>query len=248
MGILSGRTVVVTGATRGIGHAMAECFTDEGADLAFIYRASVDKAQELEAECQAKGVRAKGYQVDIADFSSVQATIGQIHTDFGRIDALVNNAGITRDALSFRMTEEAWDEVIDTNLKSAFNCIHACAPIMLRQRSGSILSVSSIVGLGGNAGQANYAASKAGLIGLTKSVARELASRGIRVNLIAPGFIRTEMTEKLGEEQLAQWCRDIPMQRPGTVEEVARAALFLISDASAYITGQILAIDGGRSM
>lgn len=248
MGILSGKTVVVTGATRGIGQAMARCFTDEGADLAFIYKTSVDKAKEVEAECQAKGVKAKGYQVNVADFAHVEEIFKQIQADFGRIDTLVNNAGITRDALSFRMTEEAWDEVIDTNLKSAFNCIHACAPIMLRQRSGSILSVSSIVGLGGNAGQANYAASKAGLVGLTKSVAKELASRGIRANLIAPGFIRTEMTEKLGEEQLAQWCKDIPMLRPGTVEEVAKAALFLISDDASYITGQILAIDGGRSM
>lgn len=248
MGILSGKTVLVTGATRGIGYAMAKCFADEGAEIAFIYRTSVEKAKTVEEEIQAKGVRCKGYQLHIAKFDEVASTISQIHSDFGKIDVLVNNAGITKDGLSFRLSEEAWDDVIDTNLKSAFNCIHACAPIMLKQRSGCILSVSSIVGLGGNAGQCNYAASKSGLIGLTKSVAKELASRGIRANLIAPGFIRTEMTEKLSEEQLSQWCKDIPMQRAGTVEEVAKAALFLISDNSSYITGQVLAIDGGRSM
>ena len=248
MGILSGKVIIVTGATRGIGYAMARCFTDEGADLAFIYRNSVEKAKSVEDELGAKGVKVKGYQTDVSDFNGTAAVISRILTDFGRIDVLVNNAGITRDGLTFRLSEEAWDDVIDTNLKSAFNCIHACAPVMLRQRSGCILSVSSIVGLGGNAGQGNYAASKAGLIGLTKSVAKELASRGIRANLIAPGFIRTEMTDKVGEEQMAQWCKDIPLQRAGTPEEVAKAALFLISDNASYITGQVLTIDGGRSM
>lgn len=248
MGILSGKVIIVTGATRGIGYAMARCFTDEGADLAFIYRNSVEKAKSVEDELGAKGVKVKGYQTDVSDFNGTAAVISRILADFGRIDVLVNNAGITRDGLTFRLSEEAWDDVIDTNLKSAFNCIHACAPVMLRQRSGCILSVSSIVGLGGNAGQGNYAASKAGLIGLTKSVAKELASRGIRANLIAPGFIRTEMTDKVGEEQMAQWCKDIPLQRAGTPEEVAKAALFLISDNASYITGQVLTIDGGRSM
>lgn len=248
MGILSGKVVIVTGGTRGIGYAMARCFTDEGADLAFIYRSSVETAKSVEEELGAKGVKVKGYQSDVADFNGIASTVSRILADFGRIDVLVNNAGITRDGLTFRLNEEAWDDVIDTNLKSAFNCIHACAPVMLRQRSGCILSVSSIVGLGGNAGQGNYAASKAGLIGLTKSVAKELASRGIRANLIAPGFIRTEMTDKVGDEQMAQWCKDIPLQRAGTPEEVAKAALFLISDNASYITGQVLTIDGGRSM
>lgn len=248
MGILTGKTVLVTGATRGLGYAMAQCFADEGAEIAFIYRTSVDKAKTVEEEIQAKGVRCKGYQLHIARFDDVAATISQIHSDFGKIDVLVNNAGITRDGLSFRITEEAWDDVIDTNLKSAFNCIHACVPIFLKQRSGCILSVSSIVGMHGNAGQCNYAASKAGLIGLTKTIARELASRGIRANVLAPGFIRTEMTEKVGEELMSQWIKEIPMQRAGTPEEVAKAALFLISDNASYITGQVLAIDGGKSM
>lgn len=248
MGLLSGKTVLVTGATRGIGYAMAKCFIEEGAEVPFIYKTSVDRAKAIEEEFQSQGIRVKGYKLDIASFEEVQNTINQIVADFGKIDVLVNNAGITRDGLSFRLTEEAWNEVIDTNLKSAFNCIHACVPTMLRQRSGCILSVTSIVGMHGNAGQASYAASKAGLVGLTKSVARELASRGIRANLIAPGFIRTEMTEKVGEDLMNQWVRDIPMQRAGTPEEVARAALFLISDNASYITGQVLAIDGGKSM
>ncbi|MCQ2066545.1 MAG: 3-oxoacyl-[acyl-carrier-protein] reductase [Bacteroidaceae bacterium] len=248
MGLLTGRTVLVTGATRGIGYAMARCFIEEGAEVPFIYRTSVDRAREIEEEFQAKGAKVKGYRLDIASFEEVSRTISQIVADFGKIDVLVNNAGITRDGLSFRLSEEAWDEVIDTNLKSAFNCIHACVPTMLRQRSGCILSVTSIVGMHGNAGQASYAASKSGLVGLTKSVAKELASRGIRANLIAPGFIRTEMTEKVGEDLMNQWIKDIPMQRAGTPEEVAKAALFLISDNASYITGQVLAIDGGKSM
>ena len=248
MGILSGKTVLVTGATRGIGYAMAHCFADEGAELAFIYKNSVDKAAALEQELSAKGIKSKGYKLDIASFQGVTDTVYRILEDFGRIDILVNNAGITRDGLSFRLTEEAWDEVIDTNLKSAFNCIHACVPAMLRQKSGCILSVTSIVGMHGNAGQSSYAASKSGLIGLTKSVAKELAPRGIRANLLAPGFIMTEMTEKVGEELISQWIKDIPMQRSGTPEEVAKAALFLISDNASYITGQVLAIDGGKSM
>lgn len=248
MGILTGKTVLLTGATRGIGHAMAQCFTDEGADLAFIYKNSVEKAGALEREIQVKGVKAKGYRLDVACFEDVSAAVSQVLADFGKIDVLVNNAGITRDGLTFRLSEEAWDEVLDTNLKSAFNCIHACVPTMLRQRSGCILSVSSIVGMHGNAGQGSYAASKAGLVGLTKSVAKELASRGIRANLIAPGFIRTEMTEKVGEELMAQWTKEIPLQRAGTPEEVAKAALFLISDNASYITGQVLTVDGGKSM
>lgn len=248
MGLLEGKVVLVTGGTRGIGRAMAVCFTSEGADLVFFYRNSVDKAESLEKELTSKGVRAKGYRVDVSDFSAVQNTVQTVLEDFGKIDVLVNNAGITRDALSLRMTEEFWDEVIDNNLKSAFNCMHACIPVMLKQHSGCILSISSIVGLHGNAGQSNYSASKSGLIGLTKSVAKEFASRNIRANVIAPGFIRTEMTEQVGEETMNQWCQDIPLKRTGTPEEVANTALFLISDKSSYITGQVLVVDGGRTM
>ncbi|MBQ0095793.1 MAG: 3-oxoacyl-[acyl-carrier-protein] reductase [Bacteroidaceae bacterium] len=248
MGLLTGKKVLVTGATRGIGYGMAKLFAAEGADVAFVYLNSVEKADALETDLKSDGIMARGYRLDVADFDAVSEMVGQVQADFGRIDILVNNAGITRDGLLMRMNEEQWDAVIDTNLKSAFNFIKACTPIMMRQRSGVILSVSSVVGLHGNAGQANYAASKAGLIGLTKSVAKELASRGIRANVIAPGFVLTEMTAGIDEDRLKEWCKGIPMQRGAQVDEIAKAALFLVSDQSSYITGQVLSVDGGMSM
>ena len=248
MGQLTGKTALITGATRGIGRAIAELFATEGADVAFTYVSSVELAVAVEQSLTSKGVRAKGYRTDGRDFSASAETVALVQKEFGRIDILVNNAGITRDGLLLRMGEQQWDEVIDANLKSAFNYIKACTPLMMRQRSGVILSVSSVVGLHGNAGQANYAASKAGLIGLTKSVAKELASRGIRANAIAPGFVLTEMTSAMPEEKLTEWTKNIPMQRGATVEEVAKAALFLASDQSSYITGQVLQVDGGMGM
>ncbi|HOD68850.1 MAG TPA: 3-oxoacyl-[acyl-carrier-protein] reductase [Bacteroidaceae bacterium] len=248
MGQLSGKTVLVTGGTRGIGYAMVQLFAAEGANIAFIYMSSVERAVALEQELAGKGIKAKGYKADVALFDDAQKTVDEVVKEFGRIDVLVNNAGITRDGLLMRMNEQQWDEVIDTNLKSAFNYTKACTPIMMRQRSGCILTVSSVVGVHGNAGQANYSASKAGLIGFTKSVAKELASRGVRANVIAPGFVMTEMTQQIPEEKLAEWCKTIPIQRGASVEEIANVALFLVSDQSSYITGQVIQVDGGMSM
>ena len=248
MGQLSGKTVLVTGGTRGIGYAMVQLFAAEGANIAFIYMSSVERAVALEQELAGKGIKAKGYKADVALFDDAQKIVDEVVKEFGRIDVLVNNAGITRDGLLMRMNEQQWDEVIDTNLKSAFNYTKACTPIMMRQRSGCILTVSSVVGIHGNAGQANYSASKAGLIGFTKSVAKELASRGVRANVIAPGFVITDMTQQIPEEKLAEWCKTIPMQRGASVEEIANVALFLVSDQSSYITGQVIQVDGGMSM
>ncbi len=245
---LVGKVALITGATRGIGYAMAKCFAAEGAEIAFTYVNSVERANQVEQELADFGVKAKGFQSDAASFENANQVVELVVKEFGKIDILVNNAGITRDGLLLRMNEQQWDDVIDTNLKSAFNYVRACVPLMMRQRSGNILSVSSVVGIHGNAGQANYAASKAGLVGFTKSIAKELASRGIRANVLAPGFIMTEMTGKFDEKMLAEWCKGIPMQRGGDVDEVAKAALFLVSDQSSYITGQVLQVDGGMGM
>jgi 3-oxoacyl-[acyl-carrier protein] reductase len=245
---LKGKVALITGATRGIGYAMAKCFAAEGAEIAFTYVNSVERANQVEQELAELGVKAKGFQSDAASFENANQVVESVVKEFGKIDILVNNAGITKDGLLLRMNEQQWDDVLDTNLKSAFNYVRACTPLMMRQRSGNILSVSSVVGIHGNAGQANYAASKAGLVGFTKSIAKELATRGIRANVIAPGFIMTEMTGKFDEKMLAEWCKGIPMQRGGDVEEVAKAALFLVSDQSSYITGQVLQVDGGMSM
>ncbi|MBQ5572750.1 MAG: 3-oxoacyl-[Bacteroidaceae bacterium] len=245
---LKGKVALITGATRGIGYAMAKCFATEGAEIAFTYVNSVERANQVEQELAELGVKAKGFQSDASSFEDANQVVESVVKEFGKIDILVNNAGITKDGLLLRMNEQQWDDVLDTNLKSAFNYVRACAPLMMRQRSGNILSVSSVVGIHGNAGQANYAASKAGLVGFTKSIAKELATRGIRANVIAPGFIMTEMTGKFDEKMLAEWCKGIPMQRGGDVEEVAKAALFLVSDQSSYITGQVLQVDGGMSM
>lgn len=248
MGQLTGKTALITGATRGIGLAIARHMASEGADIAFAYVSSDEKAQALVQELESLAVRARGFKTDVSSLPAVTEMVQDIVREFGRIDILVNNAGITRDGLIMRMNEEQWNQVIDTNLKSAFNCIKACSMIMMKQRSGSIVTVSSVSGIHGNAGQTNYAASKAGLIGLAKSVAKELASRGIRSNVVAPGFVMTEMTGALPEETLEGWCRSIPLGRGATTLEIAQAVSFLASDQASYITGQVLAVDGGMGM
>lgn len=245
MGLLSGKTALITGATRGIGRAIALKFASEGADVAFVYRSEAAAAESLTAEIEVMGVRAKAYQSDVADYAGVHYIVDDVKAVFGHIDILVNNAGITRDGLMMRMDEQQWDEVIGTNLKSAYNFIHACTPIMARQRSGSIICMTSVVGLNGNAGQCNYAASKAGLVGLTKSIAKEMGPRGIRANCIAPGLIDTDMTSALPEELRKEWEKQIPLRRSGTPEDVAGVALFLASDMSSYVTGQVLNCCGG---
>ena len=248
MGLLTGKTALVTGATRGIGRAIALRFAEEGADVAFTYRSQHEAAQSLVAELEVKGVKALGFASDAASFEDAHRIVEEVKTAFGRIDILVNNAGITRDGLMMRMDEAQWDAVIDTNLKSAFNFIHACTPVMARQKCGSIISISSVVGLSGNAGQCNYSASKAGLIGLSKSMAKEMGSRGIRVNCIAPGFIETDMTGALPENMKTEWEKQIPLRRAGKPEDVASVALFLASDMSAYVTGQVISCCGGMNM
>ena len=245
--LLSGKTALITGAARGIGKAIAKCFAAEGADIAITDLAYDEVAQETEKELLAAGVKAKAYASNAADFENAQAIVQQVAEDFGHIDILVNNAGITRDGLLMRMTEAQWDMVINVNLKSVFCMTKAVQPLMLRQRGGSIINISSVVGVSGNAGQANYAASKAGIIGFTKSVAKEIGSRNIRCNAIAPGFILTGMTASLPEEKLKQWTDQIPLRRGGTPEDVAKAALFLASDLSAYISGQVLHVCGGMT-
>ena len=247
MGLLDGKVALVTGATRGIGRAIALRFASEGADVAFTYRSQHEAAETLTAELEKFGVRAAGFASDAASFDNAHEVVAAVHSQFGRIDILVNNAGITRDGLMMRMSEEQWDAVIDTNLKSAFNFIHACTPVMARQRGGSIICMSSVVGLSGNAGQCNYSASKAGLIGLTKSIAKEMGPRGVRANCIAPGFIATDMTSALPENMRQEWEKQIPLRRGGQPEDVAGVALFLASDMSSYVTGQVISCCGGMN-
>ncbi len=245
MKLLDGKNALVTGASRGIGRAVALQFAEEGANVAITYIYNKEKAEAVVEDMAAMGVQAKAYCCDASDFCATEKLVAQVLADFGRIDLLVNNAGKTADTLMLRMNENQWDEVISTNLKSAFNTIHACAPIMLKQRVGSIINLSSVVGLYGNAGQANYAASKAGIIGLTKSMAKELGSRGVRVNAIAPGFIETDMTAGLSAEMRENTQKAIALRRLGKPEDVARCALFLASELSSYVTGQVLSCDGG---
>ena len=247
MGILTGKTALVTGATRGIGRAIALKFAEEGANVAFTYRSQHEAAQTLVAEIESFGVQAKAYASDAASFEDAHNVVEDVKAVFGRIDILVNNAGITKDGLMMRMDEALWDAVIDTNLKSAFNFIHACTPIMARQRCGSIINMSSVVGISGNAGQCNYSASKAGLIGLAKSIAKEMGPRGIRANCIAPGFIATDMTEAIPENVRQEWEKQIPLRRGGTPEDVANVALFLASDMAGYVTGQVISCCGGMN-
>ncbi|MDF9830329.1 3-oxoacyl-[acyl-carrier-protein] reductase [Parabacteroides sp. PF5-6] len=248
MKLLEGKVAIVTGAARGIGKAIALKFAAEGANVAFTDLAIDENGLATQAEIEALGVKAKGYASNAANFDEAHAVVAEIVKDFGRVDILVNNAGITRDGLMMRMSEQQWDMVINVNLKSAFNFIHALTPVMMKQKSGSIINMASVVGVSGNAGQANYSASKAGMIGLAKSVAKELGSRGIRANAIAPGFIITEMTDVLSEEVKTEWAKQIPLRRGGTTEDVANCATFLASDLSAYVTGQVLLCDGGMHM
>lgn len=245
MKLLEGKVALITGASRGIGRGIAEKFAQQGANIAFTYLSSDDKARALEAELSAHGVKVKGYKSDAAQFDAAEKLINDIVSEFGTVDIVINNAGITRDTLLMRMTEQQWDEVINTNLKSVFNITKAVQKPMLKQRSGSIVNLSSVVGVKGNAGQANYAASKAGIIGFTKSVALELGSRNIRCNAIAPGFIETEMTGALDEKVVQEWRNAIPLKRGGTPEDVANVSLFLASDMSAYVTGQTINVCGG---
>ncbi|MBE6306206.1 MAG: 3-oxoacyl-[Bacteroidaceae bacterium] len=248
MKLLEGKVAVVTGAARGIGKAIALKFASEGADVAFTDLVIDENAKATEAEIAALGVRAKGYASNAANYDDTHNVVAEIMKDFGRIDILVNNAGITRDGLMMRMDEKQWDAVITVNLKSAFNFIHAVTPIMMRQKGGSIINMASVVGVSGNAGQANYSASKAGMIGLAKSIAKELGSRGVRANAIAPGFIITDMTAQLSEEVREAWAKQIPLRRGGTPEDVANVATFLASDLSSYVTGQVIHCCGGMNM
>ena len=243
--LLKGKTALITGASRGIGHGIALAFAREGASVAFTYLSSEEKARALEQQLAAFGVKAKGYKSDAADHKAAEELVNAVVSEFGAVDVLVNNAGITRDTLLMRMSEQQWDEVINANLKSVFNLTKAVIKPMLKAKSGSIINMSSVVGVKGNAGQSNYAASKAGIIGFTKSVALELGSRNIRSNAIAPGFIETEMTAVLDEKVVQGWRDGIPLKRGGTVDDVANATLFLASDMSKYITGQCLNVCGG---
>ena len=245
MGLLEGKTALITGAARGIGKAIALKFAEEGANIAFT---DLAVNEETEQEIAAKGVKAKSYASNAADFQQTEEVVKQVKEEFGSIDILVNNAGITKDGLMLRMTEQQWDAVISVNLKSAFNFIHACVPVMMRQRQGSIINMASVVGVHGNAGQANYAASKAGLIALAKSIGAEMGPKGIRANAIAPGFIDTAMTQALSEDVRKEWTNKIPLRRGGSVDDIANCAVFLASDMSSYISGQVIQVDGGMNM
>lgn len=248
MKLLEGKTALITGAARGIGKALAIKFAQEGANIAFTDLVIDENGKQTEEEIASYGVKAKGYASNAANFAETEEVVSKVKEDFGRIDILVNNAGITKDGLMMRMSEQQWDAVIAVNLKSAFNFIHAVLPIMMRQRSGSIINMASVVGVHGNAGQANYAASKAGLIALAKSIAQEVGSRGIRANAIAPGFIETAMTAALPDNIRAEWVQKIPLRRGGQVEDIANVATFLASDLSSYVTGQVIQVDGGMNM
>ena len=248
MKLLKGKTALITGAARGIGKAIALKYAEEGANIAFTDLIIDETGIATEKEIQAFGVKVKGYASDAANFEEAHDIVANIVKEFGHVDILVNNAGITRDGLMMRMNEQQWDSVIQVNLKSAFNFIHAITPVMMKQKSGSIINMASVVGVSGNARQSNYAASKAGLIGLAKSVAKELGSRGIRANAIAPGFIITEMTASLSEEIRDEWAKQIPLRRGGLPEDVANVAVFLASDLSSYVTGQVIHCCGGMNM
>lgn len=247
MSLLEGKTALVTGASKGIGKSIAMKYAQEGANVAFTYLSSVERGQALEAELASFGIKAKGYRSDASDFNAAETLINDVVTDFGSLDIIVNNAGITKDNLLMRMTEEMWDTVINVNLKSCFNTVKAATRTMMKQRAGSIINITSVVGVKGNAGQANYSASKAGIIGFTKSVALELGSRGIRSNAVAPGFIETEMTDALDEKTVQSWRDGIPLKRGGSPDEVADLCVFLGSDMSSYITGQTIHVDGGMA-
>lgn len=245
MKLLEGKTALVTGASKGIGRRIAEVFAEHGANVAFTYLSSVEKGEALEVELQAYGTKVKGYRSDASQFDQAEQLIQDIVADFGTIDVVVNNAGITKDGLLMRMSEADWDAVLDINLKSVFNVTKAASKIMMKNRKGSFINMSSVVGVQGNAGQANYAASKAGIIGFSKSIAKELGSRNIRTNVIAPGFIRTEMTDVLDPKVVQGWEQSIPLKRAGEPEDVANACLFLASDLSSYISGQVIPVCGG---
>ncbi len=248
MKLLEGKVALITGASRGIGKGIALKFASEGADIAFTDLFDDENMANTVKEIEALGVRAKGYASNAADFAQTEEVVAKVKEDFGHIDVLVNNAGITKDGLMLKMSEAQWDAVIDVNLKSAFNYIHAIVPIMMRQRQGSIINMASVVGVHGNAGQSNYAASKAGLIALAKSIAQEVGSRGIRANAIAPGFIETAMTAALSDEVRKEWAQKIPLRRAGQVEDIANVATFLASDMSSYVSGQVIEVDGGMNM
>jgi 3-oxoacyl-[acyl-carrier protein] reductase len=245
MSLLKNKVALITGASRGIGRSIALVFAKEGANIAFTYLSSVEKGEALAAELANFGIKAKGYRSDASDYTAAENLVNEVITDFGSMDILVNNAGITRDGLLMRMSEDQWDEVIRVNLKSVFNLTKAATKPMMKAKAGSIINLTSVVGIRGNAGQTNYAASKAGIIGFTKSVALELGSRNIRSNAIAPGFIETEMTDELNAASIEEWKKTIPLKRGGQPEEVAEACVFLASDMSRYITGQVLQVDGG---
>lgn len=248
MKLLEGKVALITGAARGIGKAIALKFASEGCNIAFTDLVIDENGKKTEEEIAALGVQVKGYASNAADFEACHAVVAEVVKDFGRLDVLVNNAGITKDGLMMRMSEAQWDAVIAVNLKSAFNFVHAVTPVMMRQRSGSIINMASVVGVHGNAGQCNYSASKAGMIGLAKSIAQELGPRGVRANAIAPGFIITAMTDALSDEIKEEWAKKIPLRRGGTPEDVANIATFLASDLSSYVSGQVIQVDGGMNM